>query len=214
MIWWLHMFLLQRSWGQVFPVALITREIRAFFIQMSCGAEWEKLFWLLRVWKEISLCRINLKKKSSLYFQELRKVYYCCWTCLNFQFFLFRLNTNLHMDGTRLGLIKEKIFECLWLSNGVLLTFPLLLLSDSNQQPHGYGGGQQRSQHSRPFFYVQPPSQPYYVYQHWQLNHPYSHYGLPGGSALFTHSCASMKDQSVQTHDYMSFLCQYLSLLY
>uniref|UniRef100_A0A3B5KIE4 Bucky ball n=1 Tax=Takifugu rubripes TaxID=31033 RepID=A0A3B5KIE4_TAKRU len=35
--------------------------------------------------------------------------------------------------------------------------------------------------HSRPFFYVQPPSQPYFLYQHWQMNNPYSHYGLPGG---------------------------------
>ncbi|KAM9826860.1 bucky ball [Neosynchiropus ocellatus] len=42
-------------------------------------------------------------------------------------------------------------------------------------------GGQQRTQHPRPFFYVQPPSQPYYLYQPWQLNSPYSHYGLPAG---------------------------------
>uniref|UniRef100_A0A665WS82 Bucky ball n=1 Tax=Echeneis naucrates TaxID=173247 RepID=A0A665WS82_ECHNA len=39
----------------------------------------------------------------------------------------------------------------------------------------------QRTHHPRPFFYVQPPSQPYFLYQHWQLNNPYSHYGLPGG---------------------------------
>uniref|UniRef100_A0A3Q3VU82 Bucky ball n=1 Tax=Mola mola TaxID=94237 RepID=A0A3Q3VU82_MOLML len=41
--------------------------------------------------------------------------------------------------------------------------------------------GQQRAQHPRPFFYVQPPSQPYFLYQHWQLNNPYGHYGLPAG---------------------------------
>ncbi|XP_055086189.1 bucky ball-like [Periophthalmus magnuspinnatus] len=41
-------------------------------------------------------------------------------------------------------------------------------------------GGQQRT-HQRPFFYVQPPSQPYYMYQHWQMNNPYGQYALPGG---------------------------------
>ncbi|XP_034997969.2 bucky ball [Hippoglossus stenolepis] len=54
-------------------------------------------------------------------------------------------------------------------------------MEDGNKQPHTFGNGQQRTHHPRPFFYVQPPSQPYYVYQHWQLNNPYSHYGLPGG---------------------------------
>ncbi|XP_071340718.1 bucky ball-like [Trachinotus anak] len=52
-------------------------------------------------------------------------------------------------------------------------------MDDGGKQP--FGSGQQRTPHPRPFFYVQPPSQPYYLYQHWQLNNPYSHYGLPGG---------------------------------
>ncbi|XP_058487410.1 bucky ball [Solea solea] len=54
-------------------------------------------------------------------------------------------------------------------------------MDDGSQQPHTYGSGQQRTQHPRPFFYVQPPSQPYYLYQQWQMNNPYNHYGLPGG---------------------------------
>ncbi|XP_040921605.1 bucky ball-like [Toxotes jaculatrix] len=54
-------------------------------------------------------------------------------------------------------------------------------MDDGSKQPHTFGSGQQRTHHPRPFFYVQPPSQPYYLYQHWQLNNPYSHYGLPGG---------------------------------
>ncbi|XP_074549070.1 bucky ball-like isoform X1 [Halichoeres trimaculatus] len=49
------------------------------------------------------------------------------------------------------------------------------------KQPHIFGAGQQRTHHPRPFFYVQPPSQPYYLYQHWQMSNPYSHFGLPGG---------------------------------
>ncbi|CAJ1081694.1 uncharacterized protein LOC109994281 isoform X2 [Xyrichtys novacula] len=54
-------------------------------------------------------------------------------------------------------------------------------MDDGSKQPHTFGGGQQRAHHPRPFFYVQPPSQPYYLYQHWQMSNPYSHYGLPGG---------------------------------
>nr|XP_008295884.1 PREDICTED: uncharacterized protein LOC103369063 [Stegastes partitus] len=54
-------------------------------------------------------------------------------------------------------------------------------MDDANKQPHSLGSGQQRNPNPRPFFYVQPPSQPYYLYQPWQLNNPYSHYGLPGG---------------------------------
>ncbi|KAM6970981.1 bucky ball-like [Tautogolabrus adspersus] len=55
-------------------------------------------------------------------------------------------------------------------------------MDDGGKQPHPFGGGQQRTHHPRPFFYVQPPSQPYYLYQqHLQMNNPYSHYGLPGG---------------------------------
>ncbi|XP_038588034.1 bucky ball-like [Micropterus salmoides] len=54
-------------------------------------------------------------------------------------------------------------------------------MDDGSKQPHTFGNGQPRTQHPRPFFYVQPPSQPYYLYQHWQMNNPYGHYGLPGG---------------------------------
>ncbi|KAM3593557.1 uncharacterized protein V6R79_015454 [Siganus canaliculatus] len=55
-------------------------------------------------------------------------------------------------------------------------------MDDGNKQSQSFGGGQQRpQQHPRPFFYVQPPSQPYVFYQHWQLNNPYGHYGLPTG---------------------------------
>ncbi|KAM8882030.1 bucky ball-like [Synchiropus picturatus] len=53
-------------------------------------------------------------------------------------------------------------------------------MEDGNKASQAFGG-QQRNQHPRPFFYVQPPSQPYYLYQPWQLNSPYSHYGLPAG---------------------------------
>lgn len=54
---------------------------------------------------------------------------------------------------------------------------------DGGKAAHSCAGGQQpRAQQHRPFFYVQPPSQPYFLYQHWQPNHPYGHYGLPGGT--------------------------------
>nr|AQY14810.1 bucky ball [Acipenser dabryanus] len=48
--------------------------------------------------------------------------------------------------------------------------------------PHSMGSGQQHQHpmnHTRPFFYVQPPSQPYFLYQ-WHINNSYSHYGFPG----------------------------------
>ncbi|XP_067434533.1 bucky ball [Thunnus thynnus] len=61
-------------------------------------------------------------------------------------------------------------------------------MDDGGKQPHSFGSGQQRTPHPRPFFYVQPPSQPYYLYQHWQMNNPYSHCGLPGGFN-FRHPC-------------------------
>ncbi|XP_034562102.1 uncharacterized protein LOC117828855 [Notolabrus celidotus] len=55
-------------------------------------------------------------------------------------------------------------------------------MDDGSKQPHTFGGGQQqRNHHPRPFFYVQPPSQPYYLYHQWQMNNPYNHFGLPGG---------------------------------
>lgn len=66
-----------------------------------------------------------------------------------------------------------------------LLVFDFFLPADGSKQPPTFGSGQQRAPHPRPFFYVQPPSQPYYMYQHWQMNNPYSPYGLPGGSKQF-----------------------------
>ncbi|XP_037612115.1 bucky ball isoform X1 [Sebastes umbrosus] len=54
-------------------------------------------------------------------------------------------------------------------------------MDDGSKQPQTFGSGQQRAQHPRPFFYVQPPTQPYYLYQHWQMNNPYNQYGVPGG---------------------------------
>ncbi|XP_075303529.1 LOW QUALITY PROTEIN: uncharacterized protein LOC114549027 [Perca flavescens] len=55
-------------------------------------------------------------------------------------------------------------------------------MDDGSKQPHTFGSGQPRAPHPRPFFYVQPASQPYlYQQQHWQMNNPYSHYGVPGG---------------------------------
>ncbi|XP_061614286.1 bucky ball-like isoform X2 [Phyllopteryx taeniolatus] len=57
----------------------------------------------------------------------------------------------------------------------------LRMCPDGGKPPHSCGNGQQRSHHPRPFFYVQPPSQPYYLYQHWQMNNPYNHYGVPAG---------------------------------
>ncbi|KAJ8010876.1 hypothetical protein DPEC_G00079700 [Dallia pectoralis] len=53
------------------------------------------------------------------------------------------------------------------------------------QSSRGIHHHQQPVQHSRPFFYVQPPSQPYYnMYHHqhnqWHMNQPYNPYGVPG----------------------------------
>ncbi|XP_061569552.1 bucky ball, partial [Cololabis saira] len=52
---------------------------------------------------------------------------------------------------------------------------------DAGKQQHSFGGGGQRNQHSRPFFYVQPPSQPYQLYPHWPLGGAYPPYGMPAG---------------------------------
>ncbi|XP_077592177.1 bucky ball [Stigmatopora nigra] len=54
-------------------------------------------------------------------------------------------------------------------------------MEDGSKPPHSCNDGQQRNQHPRPFFYVQAPSQPYYLYQHWQMNNPFNHYGVPTG---------------------------------
>lgn len=75
------------------------------------------------------------------------------------------------------------VFQLESLETSVL--FKLLLPADGGKPPHAFGSGQQRPQHPRPFFYVQPPSQPYFMYQQWPLTNPYSHYGLPGGIEIF-----------------------------
>ncbi|XP_049605508.1 bucky ball-like isoform X2 [Syngnathus scovelli] len=54
-------------------------------------------------------------------------------------------------------------------------------MEDEGRQSQSCGNEQQTIQHSRPFFYVQPPSQPYYLYQQWPMQNPYSHYGLQAG---------------------------------
>ncbi|XP_072306513.1 bucky ball-like [Eucyclogobius newberryi] len=54
-------------------------------------------------------------------------------------------------------------------------------MEDGSKAPDAMGSGGQQRTHQRPFFYVQPPSQPYYMYQQWQMNNPYGQYGLPGG---------------------------------
>uniref|UniRef100_A0A8C6TGZ9 Uncharacterized protein n=1 Tax=Neogobius melanostomus TaxID=47308 RepID=A0A8C6TGZ9_9GOBI len=61
-------------------------------------------------------------------------------------------------------------------------------MEDGSKAPHSMGsGGQQRNHHPRPFFYVQPPSQPYYMpqYQQWQMNNPYGQYAMPAGNHGF-----------------------------
>ncbi|XP_023671979.1 bucky ball-like [Paramormyrops kingsleyae] len=51
--------------------------------------------------------------------------------------------------------------------------------------PHSMGSGQSHaSNHSRPFFYVQPPSHPYYMCQ-WPMNSPFGPYALPGSGMPF-----------------------------
>ncbi|MFT7800096.1 uncharacterized protein LOC108923304 isoform X2 [Arapaima gigas] len=57
-------------------------------------------------------------------------------------------------------------------------------MEDVNNTPHSMGSGQPPVTHPRPFFYVQPPSQPYYMCQ-WQMNSPFGHYGLPGSGIPF-----------------------------
>ncbi|XP_008394640.1 uncharacterized protein LOC103456707 [Poecilia reticulata] len=54
-------------------------------------------------------------------------------------------------------------------------------MEDPSKQPPSFGSGAQRSSHPRPFFFVQPPSQPYYLHPPWHLTNPYNHFGLPAG---------------------------------
>ncbi|XP_007260081.3 bucky ball [Astyanax mexicanus] len=55
-------------------------------------------------------------------------------------------------------------------------------------QPAGGGQSHQRpNTHSRPFFYVQPPMQPFYTYQ-WHMNNPYSH-NIHGSGFHFGRPC-------------------------
>ncbi|XP_018589481.1 uncharacterized protein LOC108923304 [Scleropages formosus] len=51
-------------------------------------------------------------------------------------------------------------------------------IPDVSNLSHSMGSGQPPVSHSRPFFYVQPPSHPYFMCQ-WQMNSPFGHYGLP-----------------------------------
>ena len=65
----------------------------------------------------------------------------------------------------------------------------LLTPADGGQPTTSFGSGQlpRPQQHSRPFFYVQPASQPYVpMYQHWHVNNPYNPYGMPGGISSCT----------------------------
>ena len=63
-----------------------------------------------------------------------------------------------------------------------------LFNTEGSQHQQSIESGQQNQRqvnHPRPFFYVQPASQPYYnMYHHhnqWHnMNNPYNHYGLPG----------------------------------
>ncbi|XP_064806009.1 bucky ball-like isoform X2 [Oncorhynchus masou masou] len=70
---------------------------------------------------------------------------------------------------------------------------------------------QRQVNHPRPFFYVQPASQPYYnMYQHhnqWQnINNPYNHYTLPGsGSYPFGRPSSYMSP-----YPYMQYPGQYI----
>ncbi|KAL7373385.1 hypothetical protein ABVT39_005597 [Epinephelus coioides] len=70
-------------------------------------------------------------------------------------------------------------------------------MDDGNKQPNTFGSGQQRTQHPRPFFIVQPPSQPFYLNTHWHMNIPYGHFGVPGGFN-FGRPC-------MHPHQYMPF---------
>ncbi|XP_049913328.1 bucky ball-like [Epinephelus moara] len=70
-------------------------------------------------------------------------------------------------------------------------------MDDGNKQPNTFGSGQQRTQHPRPFFIVQPPSQPFYLNTHWHMNNPYGHFGVPGGFN-FGRPC-------MHPHQYMPF---------
>ncbi|KAL1006314.1 hypothetical protein UPYG_G00070680 [Umbra pygmaea] len=60
-------------------------------------------------------------------------------------------------------------------------------MDDRSKNPQSMGNVQQnqrQTQHTKPFFYVQPASQPYYnMYHHhnqWHMSNLYNHYGLPG----------------------------------
>ncbi|XP_039609097.1 bucky ball [Polypterus senegalus] len=60
-------------------------------------------------------------------------------------------------------------------------------MEEVNNSQHSMGSGQQHQHpvnHTRPFFYVQPPSQPYYLYQ-WHMNNPFGHYGFHGSGLPF-----------------------------
>uniref|UniRef100_A0A8C7S492 Bucky ball n=1 Tax=Oncorhynchus mykiss TaxID=8022 RepID=A0A8C7S492_ONCMY len=87
----------------------------------------------------------------------------------------------------------QSIFKCLSTANGALFweKMSVKCKKQNKKQIRSTGSmesGQQNQRqvnHPRPFFYVQPASQPYYnMYHHhnqWHnMNNPYNHYGLPG----------------------------------
>ncbi|XP_048866757.1 bucky ball-like isoform X2 [Brienomyrus brachyistius] len=58
---------------------------------------------------------------------------------------------------------------------------------EGNNAPHTMGNGQSQQSpvhHPRPFFYVQPPPQLYYMYQ-WPMYNPYGQFGYPGSGLHF-----------------------------
>ncbi|KAL4631027.1 hypothetical protein GN956_G15265 [Arapaima gigas] len=60
-------------------------------------------------------------------------------------------------------------------------------MEEVSNSPQAMGSGQPQQHpvhHTRPFFYVQQPSQPYYMYP-WHVNNPYGHYGFPGSGLPF-----------------------------
>ncbi|XP_072524055.1 bucky ball-like [Salminus brasiliensis] len=63
-------------------------------------------------------------------------------------------------------------------------------MDEPNKASQSAGSGQSHQRpvtHSRPFFYVQPPMQPFYTYQ-WHMNNPYSH-NVHGSGFHFGRPC-------------------------
>uniref|UniRef100_A0A8C7HG71 Uncharacterized protein n=1 Tax=Oncorhynchus kisutch TaxID=8019 RepID=A0A8C7HG71_ONCKI len=104
------------------------------------------------------------------------------------------------------GCLVKEIFE----SNLLFLK----IFIEGSKQPQSMENDQHNQRqvnHQRPFFYVQPASQPYYnMYHHhnqWQnMNNPYNHYTLPGsGSYPFGRPSSYMSP-----YPYMQYPGQYI----